>query len=128
MASATLLHGLFSIFFRIIHSFIYPFAEGPLLFPHCSPLSRGPPLGAEPGFKLGPAVQQDDALLSELRRTLSELRRTLSELRRSLSELRRTLSELRRSLSELRRTLYELRRSLPELRRTLSKLRRIIAY
>jgi hypothetical protein len=40
------------------------------LFPHCSPLSRGPPWGAEPGFELGPAVQQTDALLSELRRTL----------------------------------------------------------
>jgi hypothetical protein len=35
---------LFSIFFRTIHSFLHPFAEGPLLFPHCSPLSRGLPL------------------------------------------------------------------------------------
>ncbi len=60
-----------SIFFRTIHSFIHPFAEGPLLFPHCSSLSRGPPWGAEPGFELGPAVQQADALLSELRRTLN---------------------------------------------------------
>ncbi len=57
---------LFSIFFGTIHSFKHPFAEGPLLFPHCSSLSRGPPWGAEPGFELGPAVQQADALLSEL--------------------------------------------------------------
>ncbi len=62
---------LFSIFFRTIHSFIHPFAEGLLLFPHCSSLSRGPPWGAEPGFELGPAGQQADALLSELRRTLN---------------------------------------------------------
>jgi hypothetical protein len=55
-----------SIFF--LQSFIHPFAEGPLLFPHCSSLSRGPPWGAEPGFELGPAIQQVDALLSELRR------------------------------------------------------------
>jgi hypothetical protein len=32
---------LFSkFFFRTIQSFIHPFAEGPLLFPHCSSLSR----------------------------------------------------------------------------------------
>jgi hypothetical protein len=49
---------------------IHPFADCPLLIPHCSWLSRGPPWGAEPGFELGPAVQQADALLSELRRTL----------------------------------------------------------
>jgi hypothetical protein len=61
------------------------------LFPHCTSLSRGPPWGAEPGFELGPAVQQADALLFELRRTLFELRRTLFELRRTLFELRRTL-------------------------------------
>jgi hypothetical protein len=37
-----------------------------------SPLSRGPPWGAEPRFEPGPAVQQAaDALLSELRRTLT---------------------------------------------------------
>ncbi len=47
------------------------------MFPHCSSLSRGPPWGAEPGFELGPAVQQADALLFDLRRTLLELRRTL---------------------------------------------------
>ncbi len=40
------------------------------MFPHCSSLSRGPPWGAEPGFELGLAVQQADALLSEPRRTL----------------------------------------------------------
>ncbi len=67
-----------------MHSFIHPLAEGPLLFPHFYPLSRGPPWDADPGFELGPAVQQTDALLSELRRTLTELRRTLSELRRTL--------------------------------------------
>ena len=33
--------------------------------------------GAEPGIEPGPAVQQADALLFELRRTLFELRRTL---------------------------------------------------
>ncbi len=48
---------------------MHPFAEGPLLFPHCSH-SRGPPRGTEPGFELGPAVQQADAPLSELRRIL----------------------------------------------------------
>ncbi len=57
-------------FFRTIYLFINPFDEGPLLFPHCSPLSRGPPWDAEPEFELGPAVQQADALLSERRRTL----------------------------------------------------------
>ncbi len=61
---------IFHIFFRTIHSFIHPFAEGPLfLFPHCSSLSRGSPWGAEPGFELGPAVQLAYALLSELHRT-----------------------------------------------------------
>ncbi len=55
---------LFSIILLRILSFIHPFAEGPFLFPHCSPLSREPPWGAEPGY------QQADALLSELRRTL----------------------------------------------------------
>ncbi len=40
------------------------------MFLHCSSLSRGPPWGAEPGFELWPAIQQADALLSELRRTL----------------------------------------------------------
>jgi hypothetical protein len=74
---------LFSIFFSY-NTFIHTFAEGPLLFPHCTSLSRGPPWGAEPGFELGPAVQQADALLFELRRTLFELRRTLFELRRTL--------------------------------------------
>jgi hypothetical protein len=64
---------LFSIFFRTIHSFIHPLAEGPLLFPHFSSLSRGPPWGAGPGFELWPAVQQADALPSELRRTLRSL-------------------------------------------------------
>jgi hypothetical protein len=58
--------------FRKIHSFIHPFAEGPLLFPHCSSLSREPPWGVEPGFELGLAIQQADALLFELRRTLFE--------------------------------------------------------
>jgi hypothetical protein len=38
---------LFSIFLsQYIHSYIH---EGPCLFPHCSPLSKGPPWGAEPG-------------------------------------------------------------------------------
>ncbi len=50
---------------------MYPFAEGPLLFPQCSSLRRGSLWGAEPGFELRPAVQQADALLSELRRTLT---------------------------------------------------------
>ncbi len=47
--------------------------------------------GVEPGIELGSALQQADALKSELRRTLSEPRRTLPELGRTLSELRRTL-------------------------------------
>ncbi len=41
----------FFSFFHTIHSFIqtfiHSFAEGPLLFLHCSQLSRGPPWGAE---------------------------------------------------------------------------------
>ncbi len=50
---------------------------------HYSLLSRGPPLGAELRLKLEPAVQQVDALLTELRRNQTELRRTLIELRRT---------------------------------------------
>jgi hypothetical protein len=44
---------LFSIFFLTTHSFIHPFAEGPLLFPHCSPLSRGqrPSLGCRAAIR-----------------------------------------------------------------------------
>jgi hypothetical protein len=37
-----------------------------------------------PRIELGPALQQADALPSELRRTLTELRRTLTELPRTL--------------------------------------------
>ncbi len=66
MASDTF---LFIFFIFSYNTFIHT-AEGPLLFPHCSSLSRGPPWGAEPGFELGPAVQQADALLSELRYSL----------------------------------------------------------
>ncbi len=36
-----------------------------------------PPWGAEPRIELGPALQQADALPTELRRTLTELRGTL---------------------------------------------------
>ena len=69
-----------------------------MLYPHCLLAQvEKPPRGAEPRFELGPAIQQADALPSELRRTLGELRCTLNELRRTLSELRRTLSELRRT-------------------------------
>jgi hypothetical protein len=57
-----------------------------------------PPWGAEPKMELGPALQQVDALPSDLRRTLTELRRTLTELRPTLTELRCTLSELSRTL------------------------------
>jgi hypothetical protein len=39
----------------------------------CSPLRRGLPWSAVPGFELGPAVQQAHALLFELRRTLIAL-------------------------------------------------------
>jgi hypothetical protein len=38
----------------------YIFSYNTFLFPDCFPLSRGP------GFELGPAVQEADALLSEL--------------------------------------------------------------
>jgi len=69
VASATLFLYFLYFFVQYIHSYIHPFAEGPLLLLHCSSLSRGPPWGTEPGFELGPAVQQADALLSELRRT-----------------------------------------------------------
>ncbi len=67
---------------------------------HCS---RNLHRGARPGIELL-AVQQADALLSELRRTLSELCRTLSELCRTVSELCRTLSDLYTAPSELRCT------------------------
>ncbi len=94
VASATL--GLFSIFFLTIHSFIHPFAEGPLLFLIALRSVEGLPGVPSRDLKLGPAVQQADALLSELRRTLSELRRTLLAAPHpkscaTPSELRRTL-------------------------------------
>ncbi len=63
-----------------------------------------PPRDAEPRIELGPALQQADALPTELLRSLTELRRILTELRRTLTELRRTLNELRRTLTELRHT------------------------
>ncbi len=50
---------------------MHPFAESPLLFPHCFSLSRGPPWVAEPGFEIGPAVQQ----ASELRHTLKPVQK-----------------------------------------------------
>jgi hypothetical protein len=40
---SNLFFSFFSIFFCTIQSFIHPFAEGPLMIPHCSSLSRGPP-------------------------------------------------------------------------------------
>ncbi len=65
---------IFYISYYTIHSFIHPFAEGPLLFPHCSPLSRRPPWGAEPGFELEPAAYSKPMHWPtphlELRRTL----------------------------------------------------------
>ncbi len=61
-----------------IHTFIHPFAEGPLLFLQCSQHSRGPLWGAvEPGLELGAAVQPADALLFELHRTLPQICRSL---------------------------------------------------
>ncbi len=69
-----------------------------------------PPWDAEPRIELGPALQQADALPTELRRILTELRRILTELRPILIELRRILIELRRILIELRHILTELRR------------------
>ncbi len=56
-------------------------------------------------------VQQADALLFELRRTVSVLRRTLSKQRRTLSEQSCTLSEQRRTVSKQRRTLFKQRRT-----------------
>jgi hypothetical protein len=56
VALATLFVYFLFFSYNTVHtSFIHPFAEGPLLFLHCSSLSRGPPWGAEPGFELGPA-------------------------------------------------------------------------
>jgi hypothetical protein len=49
-----------------------PFAEVPL---HRQSFHHGK--GAEASFELGTALQQADALLTELRRTLTELRHTL---------------------------------------------------
>jgi hypothetical protein len=90
------------------HSFYFNyFSISSLLTPRI-----GPPYGGAGAEIELLAVQQADALLSELRRTLSELCRTVSELRRTLSDLRRTLSDLRRTLSDLRRTLSDLRRTL----------------
>ncbi len=45
---------------------------------------KKPLWGAEPRIEVGPALQQADALPTELRRTLTDLRRTLTELRRTL--------------------------------------------
>ncbi len=82
------------------------------------PLSRGPPLGAEPRFELGPALQQaDDAILSGPRRNLTEPRRTLNESRRTLTEPGRTLTEPGRNPTEPHRSLTEPRRTLTEPRR-----------
>ncbi len=47
-----------------------------------------PPRDAEPRIELRPALQQANALPTELRRTLTELRSTLSELRSTLTELK----------------------------------------
>ncbi len=41
------------------------------IYPHCSLVSIGSPWGASLRFELGPAIQQADAPLTELRRTLS---------------------------------------------------------
>jgi hypothetical protein len=60
--------------------------------------------------ELAPALQQTEALPTELRCTLTELRRTLTELCRSLTELCTTLIELRRTQTDIRHTLTELRR------------------
>jgi hypothetical protein len=59
VASATFFVYFLYYFVQYIHSFIHPFAEGQLLFPYCSSLSRGPPWGAEPGFELGPTRTVD---------------------------------------------------------------------
>jgi hypothetical protein len=58
--------------FHTVHS-LYPFVEASLLFLHCVFAQREkPPWGAdaEPGFKLGPAIQQASALPTEPRCTL----------------------------------------------------------
>jgi hypothetical protein len=68
----------------------YSIRREPLLISSWLPPGRGLFWDAEPGFELGPALQQADALLYELRRTLSELRRTLSATPHH-SEQRRTL-------------------------------------
>ncbi len=48
------------------------------MYPHRVFAQQGdPPWDAEPRFELGPALQQADALPTELRRILTELRRML---------------------------------------------------
>jgi hypothetical protein len=56
----------------IIHSFILHHSPKPVfLYPHrFFAQQEKPPWGAEPRIKLGPALQQADALPNELRRTL----------------------------------------------------------
>ncbi len=89
---ATLFFFLFVLYFhkfRPLHSYsTFIRSDSPRFLSISSSLvsSEGkPPYGAKPRIELGPALQQADALPSELRRTLlSYLRHTLSELRRTL--------------------------------------------
>jgi hypothetical protein len=72
-AKFTIFHTLFIYFLYFFVQYIYSYIHSPRVH-SCFRIALRI---AEPGFELGPAVQQADALLSELRRTLSELRRTL---------------------------------------------------
>jgi hypothetical protein len=68
---------LFCLFHTFIITFIqyihfHPFAEASLLFfIACFAQREKPPWGAEPGFELGPAIQQASALPAEPRCTLA---------------------------------------------------------
>ncbi len=66
-------HSIFLYFVRKIHSFIHPFARVHSCFLIVLRSVEGLPGVPSQGFELRPAVQQADALLIELRRTLFEL-------------------------------------------------------
>jgi hypothetical protein len=70
--AATLLIYFFYINRAVIQYLYILLIENPSWYPHCIRSVEGLLWGAEPRFKLGPAVQQANALQSQPHRTLSE--------------------------------------------------------
>jgi hypothetical protein len=66
----------FFVFFQYMHSESHSYIDI-VQYSHLSPFAEDSPWGAEPRLKLGPALQQDRALPTELRSTLTELRCTM---------------------------------------------------